>query len=83
MQFSDGFQIINFENGDIRQTFPDGRMVYWFAKADVTQTLMPDGEKILLFANEQLERHKPNGSKEIYFGDGSKKFVNVDGSEQS
>lgn len=44
---------------------------------------MPDGEKVLLFANNQLEKHKPNGSKEIYFNDGSKKFVNVDGSESS
>ena len=44
---------------------------------------MPDGEKILLFANGQLEKHKPNGCKEIYFSDGSKKFVNVDQSEQT
>lgn len=44
---------------------------------------MPDGEKILLFPNSQLEKHKTNGSREIYFSDGSKKFVNVDGSESS
>lgn len=53
-------------------------MVYKFASANITQTEMPDGEKILLFANGQLEKHKPNGCKEIYFSDGSKKFVNVD-----
>lgn len=58
-------------------------MVYWFSKGGVTQTLMPDGEKILLFANEQLEKHKVDGSREIYFSDGSKKFVNVDGSEKT
>ena len=58
-------------------------MVYLFSRAGITQTMIPDGEKVLLFANNQLEKHKPNGSKEIYFSDGSKKFVNVDGSESS
>lgn len=43
---------------------------------------MLSGEKILLFKTGQLEKHLPNGKKWIYFTDGSKKFVNVQGIEE-
>jgi hypothetical protein len=43
--------VIWFENGDIRQKYPDGRIVYLFSEAQVTQTEMPSGERVLLFKN--------------------------------
>jgi len=81
-QYPDGYFIIYFENGDIRQKYPDGRIVYLFKEAEVTQTELGDGERILLFKNSQLEKHKTDGSKEIYFSDGSRKIISPKGVEE-
>jgi|LauGreDrversion4_2_1035121.scaffolds.fasta_scaffold495111_1 hypothetical protein len=35
-QFHDGYFVIYFENGDVRQTYPDGKVVYLFKNAGVT-----------------------------------------------
>lgn len=43
--------MIYFENGDIRQTYPCGKIVYLFKQAKVTQTELKNGDKYLLFAN--------------------------------
>ena len=81
-QFPDGYFIIYFENGDVRQKYPDGRIVYLFKEANVTQTELPCGERILLFKNGQLEKHKTDQSKEIYFADGGRKLISAQGKEE-
>ena len=50
-QYPDGYFVIWFENGDIRQKYPCGKIVYLFSEAQVTQTEMPTGERVLLFKN--------------------------------
>jgi centromere protein J len=39
----DGYQIVWFANKDIKQTFSEGKTVYFFAEARTTQTTYPDG----------------------------------------
>jgi hypothetical protein len=34
--YADGYQIVYFVNGDIKQTFPDGKIVYFFSEAQTT-----------------------------------------------
>lgn len=81
-QYPDGYFVIFFENGDIRQKYPNGRIVYLFKEAQVTQTELPCGERVLLFKNGQLEKHKADGAKEIYFADGGRKLISSSGEEQ-
>ena len=50
--FEDGYFVIYFENGDVRQTYPDKKAVYFFKEAGITQTELPTGVKVLLFANK-------------------------------
>ena len=37
---------------------------------------------MLLFKNGQLEKHKVDGAKEIYFVDGGRKFISPSGEEK-
>lgn len=62
-QFLDGYSIVHFENGDIRQVYPDGRAIYLYKEAGVTQSDMPSGERVILFGNGQLEKLMKDGSK--------------------
>jgi len=47
----DGYQVIFFDNNDIRQHFPDKKIVYYFSDQKITQTITENGEKIVLFPN--------------------------------
>lgn len=79
--YPNGYQVIYFENCDVRQQWPDKRMVYYFAAQEITQTLLPSGIKVLYFKSGQLERHAKDGSKQICFSDGTKRFVDALGNE--
>lgn len=63
--FPDGYTIVYFKNKDIKQTYPDGKVVYYFDEARTTQTTELDGVHIYKFYNGQIEKHFPEGSKEI------------------
>jgi len=63
--FPDGYTIIHFNNKDIKQTYPNGKIVYYFAEAKTTQTTFPDGLQVFKFPNNQLEKHYTDGHKEI------------------
>ncbi|XP_067650428.1 centromere protein J-like isoform X2 [Haliotis asinina] len=81
---SDGQSIIvSFFNGDIKQIFPDQRVVYFYADAQTTHTTYPDGLEILQFQNNQIEKHYPDGTKEITFPDQTIKYLFPNGSEES
>ena len=43
--------VIYFENKDIRQHYPDGKIVYFFAEHQITQTIFTNGDKFLYFIN--------------------------------
>lgn len=44
--------IVYFANEDVKQTFPDGKVVYYFADARTTQTTFMDGLQVFKFANQ-------------------------------
>ena len=81
--FTDNYAVIYFNNQDIKQTYPDGKVVYYFAEAKTTQTTFSDGLQVFKFASVQIEKHYPDGTKEISFPDGTIKCIFADGEEES
>lgn len=67
--FKDGYQIIFFTNKDIKQIFPNQKSVYYFYDAKTTQTTYPDGLHVYKLQNGTIEKHYPNGTKEIINAD--------------
>ncbi|XP_050408223.2 centromere protein J isoform X2 [Patella vulgata] len=81
---SDGQSIVvAFFNGDIKQIFPDKRVVYYYADAQTSHTTYPDSLEVLQFQNGQIEKHYPDGTKEITFPDQTVKYLFPNGSEES
>ena len=81
--FKDGYQIIHFVNGDIKQIYPEGKSCYFFKESKTVQIILKNGVEIYKFENGQIEKHFPDGSKIILFNDGSKIFIDKDGEETS
>ena len=81
--FEDGYQIVYFVNGDIKQNHPSGKSVYFFKKAKTVQTTFKNGIFVVKFENNQVERHYPDGKKEILYPDGTEKTILDNGNEQS
>eukprot|EP00743_Colponemidia_sp_Colp-15_P010647 GILK01011754.1.p1 GENE.GILK01011754.1~~GILK01011754.1.p1 ORF type:complete len:720 (+),score=171.68 GILK01011754.1:34-2193(+) len=79
----DGYSVVYFTNGDVKETFPDKRVVYFYAEAETTQTTYADGMQLYEFANQQTEKHFPDGTKEISFPDGTLKCIFSNGEEES
>lgn len=71
--FPDGYTVVYFKNRDIKQTYPDGKVVYYFDEARTTQTTETNGIHIFKFDNGQIEKHFPDGTKQIKFEDGTTK----------
>ena len=76
--FNDGYTCIYFKNGDIRQIFPTSisepkSNVYFYKQQNITQTEYKNGERVTLFANGQIEKILNDGSKVIFYADGTKK----------
>ncbi|ESO97980.1 hypothetical protein LOTGIDRAFT_103874 [Lottia gigantea] len=81
---SDGQSIVvSFFNGDIKQIYPDKRVVYYYADAQTSHTTYPDSLEVLQFQNGQIEKHYPDGTKEITFPDQTVKYLFPNGSEES
>lgn len=70
----DGYSVVYFTNGDVKQSFST-RTVYHFQEQQTTQTTYPNGLQVFRFLNRQLEKHFPDGTKEITFPDGTLKCV--------
>ena len=81
--FEDGFQIVNFVNGDKKLNYPDGKMVYYFNEAKTVQTTFSNGIQIFKFSNGQIEKHFPDKTKQICFPDGTQRFIQIDGKEET
>ena len=79
----DGYQVVFFQNNDIKQSFKGGKVVYFFSDAKTTQTTFPDGVQVFKFQNNQIEKHFTDGTKEISFPDGTVKCLYPDGEEES
>ena len=81
--FPDGYHIVYFTNGDLKQIFPDGKSVYYFNEAKTVHTNFNNGLQVFKFSNGQIEKHFSDGNKQIFFPDGSQKFINNDGGEET
>ena len=82
--YYDGYQIIYFTNGDIKQIFPEKeKQVYFFNESKIIQTTIPDKIQVFKFENGQIEKHYINGIKEIIFPNGNIKRIFKDGKEEN
>ena len=81
--YDDGYQLVRFTNGDLKQMFPDGKNVYYFNDAKTVQTTFPDGLQVFKFNTGQIEKHYPDGTKQISFPDGSLRYILNDGYEET
>lgn len=80
--YSNGFSTVAFNNGDTKKTYRSGKVIYYYATADTTHTTYPNGLEVFEFSNAQVERHYPDGTKEILFPDGTEKYIHPSGEEQ-
>ncbi|XP_041106425.1 centromere protein J isoform X2 [Polyodon spathula] len=74
---------VTFFNGDVKKMMSDERVIYYYADAQTTHTMYPNGLEVLQFPNNQIEKHHPNGTKEIIFPDQTVKHLYTDGREES
>ncbi|XP_051471242.1 centromere protein J-like [Apus apus] len=74
---------INFFNGDVKKIMPDQSMIYYYADAQTTHTVYPDGLEVLRFPNNQIEKHYPDGTQEIVFPDHTVKCLYSDGFKET
>ncbi|KAF7215319.1 centromere protein J isoform X2 [Nothobranchius furzeri] len=74
---------VTFFNGDTKQITADQRVIYYYSEAQTTHITYPDGVEVLLFPNNQTEKHFPDGRKEITFPDQTVKNLFPDGREES
>ena len=81
--FNDNHQVVYFANGDLKQIFPDGKSVYYFHEAKTVQTTYTDGLQVFKFNGNQIEKHYPDGTKEINFPDGSLRYIHNNGYEET
>ena len=79
--FNDGFLLVYFNNGDIKQNFPDGKNIYYFKDANTVQITYPNGIQIFKFYNGQVEKHFPNGFKKIFSPNGKIDYIFSDKKE--
>ncbi|CAK83187.1 unnamed protein product (macronuclear) [Paramecium tetraurelia] len=80
--FPNDYVIVHFPNQDIKQELPNGIKIYYHSKNNSTQSTLPQGISVTYFSNKQLEIIFVDGSKQILFQDGTKKFVNYKGEEE-
>ena len=80
--YDDGYSITYCNNGDIKQTFPNGKVCFYMKSANVLEIDYSNGMKVYQYANGQVEKFYPNGRRILLYEDGSIKYVDIDGSEE-
>ncbi|CAD8146561.1 unnamed protein product [Paramecium pentaurelia] len=80
--FPNDYVIVHFPNKDIKQELPNGIKIYYHSQNNSTQSSLPQGISVTYFSNKQLEITFVDGSKQILFQDGTKKFINYKGEEE-
>jgi len=76
---ADGSVTVSFTNGDRKRMLPEGVVTYYYASADTRHTAYPDGLEVFEFPSKQVERHFPDGTKQVLFPDGTEKLIGIDG----
>ena len=82
--FMDGYQLVHFPNGDMKQKFvgKDEKVIYFYSETNTVQTTFKNGLNIFKFGNGQIEKHYPDGSKYIIYNNGVKRKISKDGREE-
>ena len=82
--FPDGYQLINFPNGDMKQKFvgKEEKVIYFYSETNTVQTTFKNGLNIFKFNNGQIEKHYPDGTKYIFYTNGLRKKISKDGKEE-
>ena len=81
--FPDGYQLINFPNGDKKQKFigKNEKVMYFYNETNTVQTSYKNGINIFKFNNGQIEKHYPDGSKYIFYPNGMRRKISKNGTE--
>jgi len=82
--FPDGYQLINFPNGDMKQKFvgDEEKVMYFYSETNTVQTSFKNGVNIFKFNNGQIEKHYPDGSKYIFYYNGMRRKISKNGTEE-
>lgn len=80
-EYLNGYCVNFYVNNDVKQVFPDGKILYFYAEANTTHTCFPDGSEIIRFGNGQIEKHYKDRSKKIKYIDGTVKLIKNTGEE--
>ncbi|KAJ7342197.1 hypothetical protein JRQ81_009643 [Phrynocephalus forsythii] len=75
--------LVNFYNGDIKKILPDQTMIYYYADAQATRIVFPNGMEVMEFPNKQIEKYYPDGTEEIVFPDQTVKLRYEGGFEET
>ena len=81
--YSDGYQLIHFPNGDMKQKFVGDaeKVMYFYSETNTVQTSFKNGINIFKFNNGQIEKHYPDGSKYIFYSNGIRRKISKSGTE--
>ena len=81
--FNDGYQVIHFNNGDIKQIFPgENKQVYFFKEKNIVQTTIGDECQIFKHGNGEIEKKFKDGTIQIISPDGKIKNILPNGYEE-
>ena len=82
--FMDGYQLVHFPNGDLKQKFFGNyeKVIYYYNETNTVQTTFKNGLNIFKFSNGQIEKHYPDGSKYIIYTNGIKRKISKNGKEE-
>jgi hypothetical protein len=82
--YIDGYQLIHFPNGDIKQKFvgKEEKIVYYYKDTSTVQTTFKSGLNVFKFSNGQIEKHYPDGSRFIIYANGIKRKMSKNGKEE-
>ena len=72
--YGDGYQIIYLLNGDIKQYYPDGKIISFFNESQTVQFTFKDVVQVFKFRNGQFEKIIPDGKKQISCSDGENRY---------
>ena len=78
-EYPNGYSVNFYVNSDVKQVFPDGKILYFYAEANTTHACFPNGSEIIRFGNGQVEKHYADGSKKIKYTDGTIKMIRKSG----
>ena len=83
--FPDGYQLIHFPNGDMKQKYigKEEKIIYFYNETNTVQTTLKTGINIFKFNNGQIEKHYPDGSKYIFYTNGLRKKISKNGTEEN